>query len=390
VRQIAARLKSFIIEPDKAATDAARRGDKSLLAKAQAVYLSCLGRDEFAFLMNALKRVHPSAKLPEKMAEAFREPFKLGGEDVFLTLSMGISISPVDGDNAEDLLKHARAALSHAKSQPASGYQFYSPSLAAGEKERLDMETMLRQVLAENRLRILYQPQVEMETGAIMGVEALVRWDHPAFAAMAPDAFVAVAEEVGLITELGEWVLRQAVKDALAWNEKGQVLQMSVNISAGMFKDRNFYDLIDSVLRESKIAPSQLTLEITEGLVMADMDVAIEIMNVLKERGVKMSLDDFGQGYSSLSYLKNMPFDHIKIDRSFVRDMVDHPQGAAMVGAIMEIAKTLDIDVVAEGVETDEQLKILREEGCTHYQGYLCSGPVEADELFSLVNVKTG
>ena len=388
VKEIAKRLKTFIVEPDAKAVEAARRGDKTLLAKSKAVYLSCLGRDEFAFLITGLDRVDASAQLAGKLVKAFNEPFSIDGNDIFLSVSIGVTISPVDGDNAEDLLKHARTALAKAKNQPTSGYQFYSPALASSEKERLEMESLLRQVIDEKKLTMKYQPQVDIKSGKIIGVEALVRWDHPEFGAMSPAAFISIAEEVGIISDLGDWVMRESIKDAQYWNANGDKLQLSVNISTGMFTSGNLHKKVEKILKESEFDPSQLTLEVTEGVIMQDMEVAVSIMNKLKKRGVKMALDDFGTGYSSLSYLKSLPFDIIKIDRSFVGDMMDHPNGAAMIRAIMDISKSLNIDVVAEGVEMETQLEMLTKEGVGHYQGYLCSGPVDREAILELTKVQ--
>lgn len=385
VKLIAKRLKQFIVEPTKEAREAAQKGDKSLLAKSKAVYLSCLGRDEFAFLMTGLDRVDLSAQLAGKIVKAFDQPFVIDGNEIYLTSSMGVTIAPVDGEKAEELLKNARGALAQAKNQPTSGYQFFSPALATSRKERLELETLLRQAIDEEKLTLKYQPQVDIVTGQITGVEALARWDHPEFGAMSPATFVAIAEEVGIITDLGDWVLRQSIKDSQYFNAQGLKLQLSVNISTGMFTSGKLHNLIVKILKDTKFDPSQLTLEITEGLIMNDIDQAAEIMKLLKERGVKMALDDFGTGYSSLSYLKTLPFDTIKIDRSFVSDMVDNQNGTAMVKAIMDIAKTLNISVTAEGVEMKGQLEMLAREGCSHYQGFYCSGPINREDLLTMI-----
>jgi predicted signal transduction protein with EAL and GGDEF domain len=385
VKLVAKRLKQFIIEPTQQAREAAQKGDKSLLAKSKAVYLSCLGRDEFAFLMTGLDRVDLSAQLAGRIIKAFDKPFVIDGNEIYLTSSMGVTIAPVDGENGEDLLKNARGALAQAKNQPTTGYQFFSPALATSSKERLEIETLLRQAIDEEKLTLKYQPQVDIKTGKITGVEALARWDHPEYGAMSPATFVAIAEEVGIITDLGNWVLRQSIKDAQYFNAQGEKLQLSVNISTGMFTSGKLHNLIVKILKDTKFAPSQLTLEITEGLIMKDIDQAAEIMKLLKERGVKMALDDFGTGYSSLSYLKTLPFDTIKIDRSFVSDMVDNPDGTAMIRAIMDISKSLKIKVTAEGVELKEQLEMLTREGCSHYQGFYCSGPIKREDLLTMI-----
>ena len=385
VKLIAKRLKQFIVEPSQEAREAAQKGDKSLLAKSKAVYLSCLGRDEFAFLMTGLDRVDLSAQLAGKIIKAFDAPFIIDGNEIYLTSSMGVTIAPVDGEKAEDLLKNARGALAQAKNQPTSGYQFFSPALASSRKERLELETLLRQAIDEEKLTLKYQPQVDIKTGEIVGVEALARWDHPEFGDMSPATFVAIAEEVGIITDLGNWVLRQSIKDSQYFNAQGLKLQLSVNISAGMFTSGKLQKLIVKVLKDTKFDPSQLTLEITEGLIMNDIDQARKVMKVLKKRGVKMALDDFGTGYSSLSYLKTLPFDTIKIDRSFVTDIVDNPNGTAMVRAIMDIAKTLNISVTAEGVEMKGQLEMLAREGCAIYQGFYCSGPINREDLLTMI-----
>ena len=388
VKQIAKRLKGFIKEPSVEAREAARKGDKTLLSAAQAIYLSCLGRDEFAFLMTGLPRVDKTAQLAGKIIKAFEAPFSIEGNDIFLSASIGITVAPLDGDNAEELLRNSRVALAQAKNQPSSGYQFFSTALATSKKDKLEIESLLKQAIADEKLTLKYQPQVEISSNKVIGVEALVRWDHPEFGAMSPAAFVAVAEEVGIISDLGNWVLRQSIKDAQYLNKQGQNLQLSVNISAGMFNSGKLGNLIVNILKDTKFEPSQLTLEITEGLIMENVDRAAEIMKKLKAKGVKMALDDFGTGYSSLNYLKTLPFDNIKIDRSFISDMADHPHGTAMVKVIMDIAGMLEIDITAEGVEMQEQLDLLAREGCKYYQGYFCSSPLTRDELLKFIKAR--
>lgn len=385
VKQVAKRLKAFIKEPSAEAREAARKGDKSLLSSSEAIYLSCLGRDEFAFLMTGLERIDMTAQQAGKIIKAFDAPFKIDGKDIYLSASIGITIAPLDGESAEELLRNSRVALAQAKNQPSSGYQFFSTSLATSKKDKLELESQLRQAIEGEKLTLKYQPQVEIATGKIIGIEALARWDHPEFGTMSPAAFISIAEEVGLITDLGDWVLRQSIKDTQFLNDKGQKLQLSVNISAGMFNSGKLQNLIMKALRETKFDASQLTLEITEGLIMNNQDSAAKIMKKLKTKGVKMALDDFGTGYSSLNYLKTLPFDTIKVDRSFIRDIDNLTNGTAMVKVIMDIANMLEIDITAEGVEIKEQLDMLTREGCKYYQGYYCSEPLTRDELLKFI-----
>lgn len=353
--------------------------------------LAYLGGDEYGLFMPDLKKIKDIATLAERMLKTFAQPYLVEGDEIYLTASIGIAVAPVDGNDTESMMRHAHSALSHAKAQAENSYQFYSKALAVSAFERLTLESRLKRAIEAEELDIRYQPQVDTSTRRIEGVEALVRWRHPEYGLMSPDSFIAVAEEAGIATDIGDWVLEQTIRDSEAWSRAGvPPLQVSVNVSADMFRKDDPAGRIADVLDATGFDAKCLTLELTESLIMEDLDSALQVMNRLKARGVKLALDDFGTGYSSLNYLKTLPFDYLKIDRSFIADMETHASGKAMVRAIIGMAKTLDMAVTAEGVETEEQLEALVEEGCDLIQGYLFSGPVTGDQLLALLKDQAG
>ncbi len=353
--------------------------------------LAYLGGDEYGLFTPDLKKIKDIATLAERMLKTFARPYLVEEDEIYLTASIGIAVAPVDGSDTESMMRHAHSAISHAKAQAENSYQFYSKALAVSAFERLTLESRLKRAIEAEELDIRYQPQVDISTRRIVGVEALVRWRHPEYGLMSPDSFIAVAEEAGITTDIGDWVLERAIRDCGVWARAGvPPLQVSVNVSADMFRKDDPAGRIAQVLDATGFDARRLTLELTESLIMEDLDSALEVMNRLKARGVKLALDDFGTGYSSLNYLKTLPFDYLKIDRSFIADMETHASGTAMVRAIIGMAKTLDMAVTAEGVETEEQLEALVEEGCDLIQGYLFSGPVTGDELLALLRKQAG
>jgi predicted signal transduction protein with EAL and GGDEF domain len=390
MRQIGKRLNAVVgtIEP---LPRRAKVGTGKSAKEPDPCVVACLGRDEFAVIIPNAPHVENIMGLAERVLDIFERPFPIGGEEVYLSAGMGIAIAPMDGLEADLLLRRARTALGHAKDQPTGGYQFFSPIFAASQRERVEMESRLRSVADGQQLAVLYQPIVDIASGHIDGVEALVRWKNPEFASLATDAFVALAEEVGVLPQIAKWVLATSIKDLDKWRQEGlDEINLSINISPTLFGEEGLVRWIFDTLDESGFPPSQLTLEVTESVIMRDIERALGVIEMLKSKGLQLALDDFGTGYSSLAYLKQLPMDLLKIDRSFICDMADEPAAAELVHAIIRLAGTLDLKVTAEGVETLEQLKILQKINCDRYQGFLCSKPITADKMTALLKAAQG
>jgi diguanylate cyclase (GGDEF)-like protein/PAS domain S-box-containing protein len=343
-----------------------------------------VGGDEFILLMPGGGRGTGSATIGTKILESFRRPFNIEGREVHASPSIGISVYPDDGDSPEELLRNADAAMYKAKRQ-GNGFQLYTPSLNTEATERLLLETDLRRALDRNELRLYYQPQAAVDTGRIIGVEALLRWQHPGLGLVAPDRFIGLAEETGLIVPIGEWVLRQACEQGRAWHESGASgLSIAVNISVRQFLQPDLCGVIGRVLARSGLPASCLELEITESTAMEDLEISGQVLRTLQDMGVRIAIDDFGTGHSSLSYLKNFPIHTLKIDRSFVKDIPADPNDAAIAEAAIAMAHSLGLAVIAEGVETEDQLSFLRERQCDAFQGYLIGRPVPPNDLTNL------
>jgi EAL domain-containing protein (putative c-di-GMP-specific phosphodiesterase class I) len=316
---------------------------------------------------------------------AFAEPFHIEGHELFVTASIGIAVSPGDGQEAETLLKHAEMAMYKAKKGGRKTYEFFSGDMNAHALERLTLENQLRRAVERNEFVLYYQPKVEVRSGRIIGAEALVRWKHPELGIVSPAKFIPIAEETGLIVEIGQWVLRTACAQIQAWTQRGlPPLSISVNVSSLQFRQRKVWHAVRGALAHSALPPEQLVLELTESMLMENATDSIEMLNELKEMGVKLAIDDFGTGYSCLSNLRRFPLDELKIDRSFVRGLPQERDDLAIVGTIIALARGLNLRVVAEGVETKEQLQFLRSRECDEYQGYLCSRPAPP-EAFAIL-----
>lgn len=344
--------------------------------------------DEFAMLLTHSDgtEIEDVVETIYQVNESFKVPFILDGNEVFITTSIGISLYPDDGRDAPTLLKNAGAALYRAKEQGGNNYQFYTADMNAKALRRLVLEGNLRRALERSEFEVYYQPQLDMSTGQIVGMEALVRWRHPELGLISPIEFIPLAEDIGLIIPLGEWVLRTACAQSKSWQDEGLgPVSLSVNLSARQFQQANLFDVVAQILLETKIDPHYLELELTESSIMKNAEAAVMTLSTLKVLGVRISIDDFGTGYSSLAYLKRLPLDVLKIDSSFVRDVTSNPDDAILVEAIITLAHNLRLKVIAEGVETPEQLEFLSQLRCDEWQGYLYSKPLPAEAFRKLL-----
>ena len=349
--------------------------------------VSRLGGDEFSIVLANVAHVDDVTSVAQKIVGQFLSPFRIGGRDLFVGPSIGITLYPLDEKDTASLLKDADAAMYHAKKLGGNTFQFYTPELNVRVARRLELETGLRQALERQEFVLHYQPLVDVRTGQIRGMEALLRWQHPVFGLVPPLDFIPLAEETGLIIPIGEWVLKTACAQIKAWHETGfPAMQVAVNLSSNQVRDKNLIDVVKRALDVAGLEARYLDLELTESVLMQDMELAATILKELKAVGVSFSLDDFGTGYSSLSYLKHFPIDYLKIDRSFIRDITTDLFGEGIVRAIIVMAHTLNIKVVAEGVETHEQLTFLQKEGCDITQGYYCSPPLTAEAFTDLLH----
>ena len=348
--------------------------------------LARLGGDEFIFLVEDLENLDEIELIAQKIQDIFIEPFLLGTSEVIVTASMGISLYPDNGDSVAELVKTADIAMYKAKQRGKNCFAFYNEDFNKYHDSRLVMATQMRLALTNDEFIVHYQPQVCLKTGNITGVEALIRWQHPEKGLIPPMQFIPLAEETGFIEKLGEWVLYESCRQCKAWQQQGyDYLTLAVNLSARQFMFSNITATIKSVLKKTGLDASFLELEITESGLMDQADKVMDTLNGLKSIGVKLSIDDFGTGYSSLSYLKRFPIDKLKIDRSFVMDLPQDEQDAAIAKSIIVLGKSLKLTVIAEGVETEAQREFLMSEGCDEMQGYLFSKPVAADDLEELL-----
>ena len=340
-----------------------------------------LGGDEFTIILENVYDNGSVSIVAQKILDALAKPFKLEEEEIYLTTSIGISLYPQHGRDATSLVKNADVAMYRAKETGRNTYQFYTRELTANAYERFSLESSLRRALERDEFLLHYQPQIDIETGKLVGAEALVRWEHPKLGLIPPNKFIPLAEDTGLIIPLGEWILHQACHQHRAWSDRGfEPIALAVNLSAGQMH-KGLVPLVERILRESGMKQRHLGIEITESLIMTNVDENVSILGDLCSLGLRVALDDFGTGYSSLSYLKRFPIHTVKIDKSFVRDLVHDADDAAIIRAIIAMAKSLKLDVTAEGVEEAAQLDILRDLKCDKYQGYFFSPPVASTEF---------
>jgi diguanylate cyclase (GGDEF)-like protein len=345
--------------------------------------------EEFAVLLTRVAGTEDLVEISRSINEALKPSFLLEGHEIYVTASIGISLFPFDGEDLGTLLKNAGAALYRAKMQGGNNYQFYTSDMNARALKRLALESSLRRAVENEEFVIHYQPQVEMESRKIVGAEALVRWQHPKFGLLAPAEFIPMAEDTGLILLLGAWVLRTACAQTRAWQQAGcGDLRIAVNVSPRQFQDKNLLDTVVQVLSETGLDSTCLELELTESSIMQNAESAGKTLTDLREMGVKISIDDFGTGYSSLGYLKRLPIDILKLDQSFVNGATTDPDDAALVMAIISLAHNLKLKVIAEGVETEEQVRFLRLLRCDGGQGYLFGKPMPADLFRALIGAR--
>ena len=348
--------------------------------------LSRFGGDEFTLLLPEVRTRDDVVVIASKILDRLASPFVIDGHELFVGASIGVAMYPEAGDSVESLIQNADIAMYHIKGRGKNGYQFFSDEMNQRFSTRLSLERELRNALSQEELQVHYQPQVDLQSGEVSGLEALVRWRHPERGLIQPDEFMSVAEETGLVTQIDEYVQRRAFDDVAGWQREGYPkLSLSVNMSALQLEQESFLERFKESLKTSGLAPKTLKLEITESTLMRDMDLIVPKLNALRQQGVGIAIDDFGTGYSSLSYLQQFPVSTLKIDRSFVNDIRAEQTDASIINAIVAMAKGLELGLVAEGVENKTQLRYLRARGCRCVQGFIFSGAVPAHEVVNLL-----
>jgi diguanylate cyclase (GGDEF)-like protein/PAS domain S-box-containing protein len=372
-------------------------GDKLLLSVAERL-LACVrvsdtvsrqGGDEFLVLLPDIERSQDAARLATKMLTAQALPHHIDGQEFHITISIGIGLYPEDGQDVDTVVKSADTAMYHAKENGRNNYQFFAPEMNARVVERLSIEGSLRGALERGEFSLHYQPKIDLESGALIGTEALIRWLHPVRGTILPEQFIPIAEDCGLIIPIGNWVLREACRQAKAWGDAGlEAAPLAVNISALQLRHKDFLEDVRGILMETGLDPRSLELELTESVLMQDAESTGRTLQALKAMGVQLAVDDFGTGYSSLSYLTQFPIDTLKIDRSFVHKMLLNPNGASIVSAVIDMGKNLNQRVIAEGVETEEQLRFLRARRCNEGQGNYFSHPLGAEDFAKFVRTR--
>ncbi|MEA3546904.1 MAG: EAL domain-containing protein [Thermodesulfobacteriota bacterium] len=344
-------------------------------------FVSRLGGDEFAILLEDVRNEERAVKVAGQIYESISKPFHLKTHDFFLTVSIGITFCPGDGQDPETLLKNSDIAMFRAKQRGGNSYEIFTPAMDREVTRRLTLESQLRRAIERDELMVYYQPKLDLVSGCIVSMEALVRWQKPNEGVVSPAEFIPLAERTGLILPLGRWVLQTAALQTKKWWDAGYRLRVAVNLSPRQFQEENLLEMIHAVLAETGLPPAGLELEITESVVMENEEMSLELMAKMSAMGLHLALDDFGTGYSSLRYLKQFPINTLKIDKSFVDNVPGDDENVAITSAIISMARSLKMQVVAEGVETEEQLHFLRQLVCDEMQGYLFSPPVPADKF---------
>lgn len=373
LKGVAERIREGVRKTDKSA----RHVDAQITRS-----ISRLGGDEFTILLPEIRHVQDSAKVAKRILESVSRPLVIAGHEIFVTGSIGITVYPMDGEDPDTLLKNADAAMYSAKEQGRNNFQFYSEAMNASSYKRLSLENALRKALERQEFRLYYQPQVDICSRKIVGMEALLRWEHPELGFVVPSDFIPLAEETGLIVPMGEWVLNTACLYNKSLQQMGLLPRpMAVNISSLQFRPKSLVSTITRVLKESDLDARWLEIELTESAIMKNMEQSYEILCELKGMGLRVAIDDFGTGYSSLAYLKRFPLDILKIDRSFIRDIPGDRENEAIVATIIAMAHSLNLEVIAEGVETEDQLEFLVNQGCEKAQGYIFSRPLPEEMM---------
>lgn len=379
---IADRLHNFV----RAADTVARQGVSFMTNT-----VARLGGDEFTILLTDIHSLQDSAKIAQRILEILSQPFNLEGYEVFVTISIGIAIFPTDGRDMNTLIKNADTAMYHAKEHGRNNFQFYKHAMNATAMDRLNMENNLRRAIEKDEFLLHYQPRINITTGRIVGIEALIRWQHPEQGLIAPAEFIPLAEETGLIIPMGEWALKTACMQNKIWQQQGPIyapVSIAINLSGHQFRQDNLIKIIEKVLGDTNLDPVFLELEITESVIMSNVDNTMALLHKLKDMGIQLSMDDFGTGYSSFNYLKRFPLDNIKIDQSFIKDISNSKRDETIIKAIIAMAHTLGVNVVAEGVETSEQLELLQEFGCDEMQGFIMSRPLPAEHVQEFLEIR--
>lgn len=365
---------------DDTLREVARRLTRLVLERG--AYLARIGGDEFAVVLKDFSEREELEAQIQQIMNYVKEPYRIGEKEFLLTVSVGVVLAPIDGANCQVLTRNMDAAKFFAKTNGRDMYMFYDDSLSKTIAAKLELQSEIRRAIEDRAFEVYFQPQIDLASDQIIGFEALVRWNHPERGIIMPAEFIPAAEECGLIVPLGEFVLRESCMKLKKWQDEGYVKQvLAVNLSARQFKDRDFMEKVVNIIKETKIDPKQLELEITESMALDDLDYAIRTLQKLKELGVSFALDDFGTGYSSLNYLKRLPVNQLKIDKSFMDKVLEDHSDQKIVETIIALAQALDLVVIAEGVESVEQARFLKSVSCNKAQGYLYSKPVREHDL---------
>jgi len=364
---------------DKAIKEVARRIESQIR---ETDTLARFGGDEFIMIFNEIKDPIVIVDIVQKVMQSMNEPLVIDGHTIYITLSIGISVYPDDTDTADDLLKNADAAMYKAKNDGRNTYKFYTEDMTQKAFERMELESSLRQSIKDENFMLYFQPKIDGESDKITGMEALIRWENGSKGFIPPDKFIPIAEETGLIIPLGKWILRRGMQQVVKWYAEGlHPGSLSINLSMLQLQKHDFISMLEMLLEETMCQPQWLEIEVTESQVMKNPEQTILTLQEISRLGIAISIDDFGTGYSSLSYLKRLPIDTLKIDRSFVKDIPDDEEDIAIVKAVIALAGSLNLHVIAEGVETQEQKVFLVKNGCKNIQGYLYAKPMPADEM---------
>ena len=377
LKQVAGRLTESVRHSDSVSRSVDKEENHSLAR---------LGGDEFTVLLTNLRDVQDAGTVARRIVEAMANPFLIEGREIFVTISVGIAIFPVDGESIDALLKNADSAMYHAKEKGRNNFQFYSNNLNAAANDRLNLEGELRHAVEREEFVVFYQPQIDLRGGEIVSAEALVRWQHPRRGLLRPEEFMQAALDTGLIRAIDEWVLRTACRHSQEWQQRGKIsVRISVNISNSLFHSDTLVSVVEQALGQTGLTPACLELELTESMVMRNGDASIAILTTLRTMGGQLSIDDFGTGYSSLSYLHRLPINRVKIDQSFILEILTQARPPMIVRAIIAMAHSLNLFVLVEGVEQEIQRTTLIDEGCDYAQGHLFGRPMPADELAEML-----